>query len=114
MVEKFSVNDFKRAGKVTKQSDVYTVLDVSKLDNLVVSETTLHPGKETSGHSHTDADEVYFVMSGKGSMKLDDEKFDVKEKDIVLIKRGSFHKVFNTSQEDLVFICVFEKYGNRR
>lgn len=113
MAEKFSLDEFKRVGKVAKQSDVYTVLDVSKLDNLVISETTLHPGKETSGHSHADADEVYFLVKGSGSMQLDDERFGVKERDIILIKRGSFHKVFNKSKKDLVFVCVFEKYGDR-
>ena len=114
MAEKFSLDDFKQVGRVAKQSDVYTVLDVSELDNLVVSETTLHPGKETSGHSHGEADEVYFFVEGSGKMQLDKEEFDVKAKDIVLIKRGSFHKVFNRSEKDLVFVCVFEKYGDRK
>jgi mannose-6-phosphate isomerase-like protein (cupin superfamily) len=114
MAVKFAVADFRKIGKVVKQSDVYTVTDVSKLDNLVVSKTVLHPGKETGGHSHGGAEEVYFFMEGKGKMQLDEEKFNVNAKDIVLIPKGSFHKVFNNSKSDLVFVCVFEKYGERK
>jgi len=114
MADKFSVDDFKRVGSIVKENEVYTVLDVSKLDNLVVSKTVLHPGKETCGHSHGGAEEVYFFMEGRGKMQLDEEKFNVNAKDIVLIPKGSFHKVFNNSKSDLVFVCVFEKYGERK
>ena len=33
--------------------------------------------------------------------------------DILLVKRGEFHKTFNTSDEDLVFLTIFEKYEGR-
>ncbi len=109
----FSIDEFERVGRVVKKTDVYTILDVSLLENLVVSMTILHHGHETSGHSHSEADEVYFFVDGNGRMQLDEEKIDVKAKDIVLIPRGKFHKVFNESKNDLVFVCVFEKYGDR-
>ena len=67
---KFSIRDFAKFGKVVRQSDVYTVTDVSKLENLVVSLTELHEGKETSGHSHGDADEVYYFFKGKAGKIL--------------------------------------------
>ena len=114
MGTKFSVDDFESAGKVVKKNDVYTVIDVSKLENLIVSKTILHPGKETSGHSHDDAEEVYFFIEGEGQMQLGEEKFNVKKDSVVLIPSGSFHKVFNKSDSDLKFVCVFEKYGDRK
>ena len=113
MAGKFSLDEFKSVGKVVKQSDVYTVLDVRELDNLVVSMTILHPGKETSGHSHGEADEVYLFVNGNGAMQRGEDKIPVKKDDIVLIPKGSFHKVFNESKADLVFLSVFEKYGER-
>lgn len=101
-------------GKLVKQSDVYSVFD-SPMDRLVVSMTVLHPGKHTSGHDHPGSEEVYFFVSGSGEMQLDKEKMSVKEGDIVKIPDGKFHKVFNMEGKmDLVFICVFEKYGERR
>lgn len=113
MAKKFSLDEFRSVGEVVKQDDVYTVLDVRELENLVVSLTTLHPGKETSGHSHGKADEVYFFVKGNGVMQRGEEKIAVKKDDIVLIPKGSFHKVFNETKADLVFLSVFEKYGER-
>ncbi len=110
---KFHISEFGKAGKVVKQNDVYTVIDVSELGHLNVSLTILHPGKETSGHTHEGAEEVYNFAEGEGKMKLDENEFPVKKGDIVIIKGGVFHKVFNTGKSDLKFVCVFEKYGDR-
>ena len=42
-------------------------------------------------------------------MQLDDEMFNVRAGDVVLIHDGVFHKVFNASDiEDLTFLCVFD------
>lgn len=113
MITKFSLDEFGKVGKVVKKSDVYTVIDVSKLENLMASITVLHPGKETSGHSHGEAEEVYLFMEGEGVMKVGEERSAVKKGDIVLIPKGSFHKVYNETDSELKFVSVFEKYGER-
>jgi mannose-6-phosphate isomerase-like protein (cupin superfamily) len=95
-------------GQVVKQDDRYIVKDNTALERLVVSSTTLKPGKETNGHKHDDQEEVYHFVHGKGRMQLDDQTFDVYSGDIVLVKGGVFHKVFNTDQTDMYFVCVFE------
>ena len=42
-----------------------------------------------------------------GEMQLDDNKFSVEPGDIVLIKDGVFHKVYNPGdEEELYFVCV--------
>jgi mannose-6-phosphate isomerase-like protein (cupin superfamily) len=110
---KFSLEEFAKVGKVVKDNDVYTVTDVRRLQNLVVSLTVLHPGKETGGHSHDGAEEVYNFEEGSGEMQLGDERFPVSEGDIVVIPKSAFHKVFNTGSVDMKFVCVFEKYGDR-
>ena len=111
---KFSVNDFEKVGEVIRQTEVYKVMDIKKLEHLVISMTVLHPKKETKGHSHEGKEEVYFFREGSGTMQLDEEKFGVKAGDAVLIPAGSFHRVFNPGDSDLVFVCVFEKYGDRK
>lgn len=110
---RFGISEFRKVGKVVKDNETYTVIDVSNLSHLNVSLTILHPGKETSGHSHKGSEEVYNFEKGSGEMKLDGKSFPVKEGDIVLIPDGSFHKVFNTGEKDLKFVCVFEKYSGR-
>jgi len=99
-------------GVVVKQDERYTVKDNTDLNNLIVSSTRLKPGKSTSGHQHAGQEEVYFFISGTGEMELDDDRFGVYPGDTVLIRDGVFHRVHNTGQEDLYFICVFDGKRN--
>jgi len=100
------------SGDVVKKTDVYTVIDNTELNNLVVSKTILHPEMSTSGHTHKGQEEVYQFISGHGLMYVGKETYDVNSGVTVLIPDGEFHKVANSSEyEDLVFICVFD--GNR-
>ena len=64
-------------GEIVKDNDTYTLKDNTSLNNLVVSTTTLHPGKSTNGHSHPGKEEVYMIMSGSGRMQLDNDEFDI-------------------------------------
>lgn len=113
LVVKISLDKFPKVAKLVKSDERYDVYDF-KMENLVVSVTLLHGGKETTGHSHDEADEVYFFAEGRGEIQLKDKKHKVNKNDIVVIQRGHFHKVFNTTDKDLVFMCVFEKYGERK
>jgi oxalate decarboxylase/phosphoglucose isomerase-like protein (cupin superfamily) len=45
-------------------------------------------------------------------MQVGDETLEVTAGDIVLIKDGLFHKVWNTGDSDLIFNCVFEGKRN--
>ena len=96
-------------GVCVKDNETYTVIDNTSLQNLVVSKTILHPGMQTTGHSHKGQEEVYQFVYGAGSMELGPDKFSVSAGDIVLIPDGYFHRVFNDSNvEDLTFVCVFD------
>lgn len=103
---------FDVGGEVVKQDDRYIVKDNKTLNNLVVSSTRLHSGKSTSGHSHPGQEEVYQFIYGTGEMELDNEKFAVNPGDIVLIKDGVFHRVHNTGDGELYFVCVFDGKRN--
>ena len=102
----------KTDSKVIHSNETYDVIDNTNLNNLIVSKTILHEGKETSGHNHKGQEEVYIFTNGQGTMVVDDKEYDVKTGDIVLIPDGAFHKVFNTSNykanNPLIFICVFD------
>ena len=98
-------------GNIVKQDDRYVVKDNKFGNNLVISSTRLFAYKETSGHSHDGQEEVYFFVEGNGIMELDKTRFTVRAGDVVPIKDGVFHKVYNDNNEDLYFVCVFD--GNR-
>jgi len=109
---------------VVKSNETYDVIDNTNLNNLVISKTILHPGKETGGHNHTGQEEIYIFTKGRGSMIVGSKTYNVKEGDIILIPDGDFHKVFNIGKtdlgknvfsynnNDLEFICVFDGKRN--
>ena len=99
-------------GEVVKQDDRYTVKDDKILKNLVVSSTTLHPGKSTSGHSHSGQEEVYQFVYGQGEMEIDGDRFSVVAGDVVLIPDGAFHRVINDGDMNMLFNCVFQGTRN--
>lgn len=99
-------------GEIVKDTDVYKLRDNKTLKNLVLSQTVLHTGKSTRGHSHEGQEEVYFFMYGSGQMTVGPEEFSVQGGDIVLIPDGLFHRVHNTGESDLVFNCVFDGKRN--
>ena len=101
-----------RDSKIVKDNETYTLIDNTTLNNLVVSKTILHIGKNTTGHKHSGQEEVYHFISGEGYIELDEEMLTVRPGSIVLIPDGAFHKVFNTGLEDLVFVCVFDGKRN--
>ena len=104
--------NFDVGGAVVKQDDRYVVKDNNLLKNLILSSTRLNPGKHTTGHKHAGQEEVYMFMDGQGEMLLDEKRFMVKAGDIVLIEDGVFHRVYNTSEAELYFVCVFD--GRRK
>jgi mannose-6-phosphate isomerase-like protein (cupin superfamily) len=109
---KNKLNSFSLKGEIKKFNDTYIVKDNTTLNNLVVSSTLLYCNQSTSGHYHKGQEEVYFFLSGIGEMELDKDKFKVSPGDIVLIEDGVFHRVHNTSDTDLYFVCVFDGKRN--
>jgi glucose-1-phosphate thymidylyltransferase len=99
-------------GKLVKSDERYVVVDKPLGGDLMLSITILHPGKLTTGHSHPGA-EVYFFIEGEGEIELDAQRRRVRGKDVVPIKPNEFHRVYNTSNHDLIFVCTFERYGER-
>ena len=108
---KININDI--GGEVIKDNETYLLKDNKHLKNLVLSSTFLRPGQSTRGHKHEGQEEVYFFVSGKGTMELDDQVINVDPGSIVLIEDGVFHKVHNASDDSaLYFICVFDGKRN--
>ena len=107
---KVSINEI--GGEIAKQDDRYVVTDNAHLKNLVLSSTTMKPGKSTSGHKHKGQEEVYFFIKGKGTMYLDDVPMEVGPGDVVLIEDGVHHRVesnmYQGKDKELYFVCTFD------
>jgi len=93
---------------IVKKDERYVVSDNDTLDKLITSITKLNAGYSTTGHSHKGQEEVYIFRSGSGEMEVNEQRFKVNEGDIIFIEDGDFHRVFNTSDNLLEFVCVFD------
>ena len=111
-MEKIKTTDI--GGETIKDNSQYLLKDNKTLNDLIVSSTFLHANQFTNGHSHKDQEEVYIFTKGEGEMQIDDKRFSVKDGDIVLVEKGEFHKVFNTSDIGLLFVCVFQGKRNHK
>jgi mannose-6-phosphate isomerase-like protein (cupin superfamily) len=70
-----------------------------------VSFFRLHPGKRSPfTHRHTDAEEVYVVLSGRGRVKLDDELLDVGPLDCVRVAPATA-RAFEAGPDGLEFLA---------
>ena len=55
-------------------------------------------------HYHQRTDEFYYVISGNGSMILDDEEIELHEGDVVYVPRGVKHKAIG--KLTVLTVCI--------
>jgi mannose-6-phosphate isomerase-like protein (cupin superfamily) len=67
----------------------------------------LKPGSGIGYHEQGE-DEVYYFISGRGVMTLDDKPYDVAPGMAVLTRTGSSHGLKQVGAEDLVVIITYE------
>ena len=65
----------------------------------------LAPGKEIEAHVDP-MEEIYFVLSGSGEMRVDEEVRQVEPGDATWIPVGSAHSLLNSGQEDCVILVI--------
>lgn len=65
------------------------------------------PGRETKPH-RLKASEVYYIIAGHGFMHIDKESFEVSPECAVYIPPHSTQYVENTSDSDLIFLCIVD------
>lgn len=103
---------------ITNRNDVpaFTTKDGSEIREILapansvvekqsLAEALLQPGQSTDEHYHPETEEIYYILTGRGRMVIEDEERDVGPLDGIAIPPGSRHKMYNTGTEDLVFLC---------
>lgn len=82
----------------------YTVIHTDQ--NCQVKKLVVNPGKRISLQSHEFRAEHWFMVSGKGTVELDDKKIKVGPGDSVNVQIGSKHRISCDTTEPLVFVEV--------
>jgi mannose-6-phosphate isomerase-like protein (cupin superfamily) len=74
---------------------------------LVFRKRALNPGSGIGLHVQKE-DEIYYVLSGTGTMTLDGKTVNVTPGTAVLTRTGSSHSLRQTGTEDLVILINYE------
>ena len=88
--------------------DTYFLIDPENTpsQNLKMGHTTIYPTGSTTGHSHADMEEVYFVVSGEGVMQVGEDEFSIRAGDGLYVPPGEFHTTRQTGNVPLTVVWV--------
>jgi mannose-6-phosphate isomerase-like protein (cupin superfamily) len=89
------------------QTTGYSFFDKTPGMKFVFRKRALHPGAGV-GHHEQREDEVYYVLSGKGVMTVDDTAVEMTPGTAVLTRPGSSHSLTQVGAEDLVVLISYE------
>lgn len=70
-----------------------------------LAHASLQEGEQSLPHV-LDQDELYIIVAGEGEFRLDDEQFEVKAGDHLLVSGGVVQSLKNTGGVPLVFYCL--------
>ena len=85
----------------------YSFFDKTAGMKFVFRKRALHPGAGVGPHEQKE-DEVYYVLSGKGMMTVDDTPVEMTPGTAVLTRPGSSHSLKQVGPEDLVVLIAYE------
>ena len=74
---------------------------------MVFRKRALQPGSGIGYHEQKE-DEIYYVISGRGTMTLDGKTVDITPGTAVLTRTGSSHSLKQAGSEDLVVLINYE------
>ncbi len=74
--------------------------------NLVATWVEVPPGARQNSHSHENAEQIYVVVSGSGTMMVAGDRERVGVGDLVLIPPATDHGIENDGEEDLVYVTA--------
>ncbi|MBL7100565.1 MAG: cupin domain-containing protein [Nanoarchaeota archaeon] len=100
--------------KIINEKDVKPIEDLCgplkelyMSDNISLATVVIKAEKEAHLHKHPKFEEVYYVMSGKGHMKIRDVIYPIKKGDTFAIEpKDAPHKAMNPYKEDMKIIVV--------
>ena len=110
----FNTNETVRYRFPTHTNDL--VMDRSEAETSEAFMVVLEPGEAPPLHLHNDTEQVFYVVSGTGTLFIGPnagEQFQVKPGDLVRIPRGTLHRIQCQSAEPLTYLSIDCFVGGR-
>jgi mannose-6-phosphate isomerase-like protein (cupin superfamily) len=67
---------------------------------------SLEPKRKAIDHLHNISEEVYYVISGNGKVKLDGKEYEVRKGSVIYMPTNCVHALENTISEELEVLCL--------
>jgi mannose-6-phosphate isomerase-like protein (cupin superfamily) len=64
------------------------------------------PRASAEAHTHEEAENIYYILKGRGVVVLDGQEHLVEPHMIVFMPPGVEHSIMNTGYEDLIYVFV--------
>jgi len=109
----FTTSGLKRYEFPTHINDL--VMDRAEATNSEVFVVVIHPNCAPPLHHHSDTEQVFHILEGKGMLTIGKEgkEFPVHVGDVVRIPVGEWHSIRAESDVDLKYLCV-DCFGGKR
>lgn len=74
--------------------------------NLWMGISEVHVGSTSNLHAHDDTEEIFYVVSGRGAIRVGDEREAIEPGSCVYVPIGYSHQLINTGDETLKVVCA--------
>lgn len=110
------INRFYKDGEkldVAGLNEITVLIDRSETDHTEVGLNKWRPNLDGPPHKHNDKDQVFYITSGEGIVKLGKDAFEVNSGSLAYVPAGLVHQTITTSDESLCYLLfnVFNKEG---
>ena len=77
----------------------------SCIRNQTLAEARLPAGGSTTPHHHVKTEEIYYILEGRGLMRVAEETMAVEPGDAIAIPPQASHQITNIGNDLLRFLC---------
>ena len=98
-------------GKIIYESRMILDHVITGRDNVIqINHGTVKARCKLGGAAHEE-DEIYYILTGKGKLKLDENVIDIEGGQVIFIPKGTFHALDNSmSDEDMTILTFWRDY----
>ncbi|MBT3352546.1 MAG: cupin domain-containing protein [Nitrospinaceae bacterium] len=69
------------------------------------------PGLTSKAHKHDNEEHGFYIMSGTGVIRIEEERLEVSEGDAVFVPPGKMHEISSTGDAPLKYIVIYSPPG---
>jgi mannose-6-phosphate isomerase-like protein (cupin superfamily) len=96
------------------ESQAVITLDGVGSQDLLLNRFTLKAGQSLPGHTHPENDEVYYILTGRAILTLATSSDVTETRDVgpdvaAFIPGGTFHRLQNPGDQDLVVLTIWPR-----